>query len=62
MKTKKRLKQLAWREYLPLAASASMWAVILVGIGHADTARLLAARLERRKDPLADLFSFERLR
>ena len=43
VKTKKRLKQLAWREYLPLAATASMWGVILAGIGHADTARLLAA-------------------
>ena len=43
MKTKKRLKQLAWREYLPLAATGTMWGIILFGIGHADTARLLAA-------------------
>ena len=43
MKTKKRFKQLAWREYLPLAATASMWALILLAIGHAHTARLLAA-------------------
>lgn len=43
MKTKKRLKQLAWREYLPLAATAATWAVIVLAIGHAHTARLLAA-------------------
>ena len=43
MKRKKQIKQLAWREYLPLAASAAMWGVILLEIGHADTARLLAA-------------------
>ena len=43
MKTKKRLKQLAWREYLPLAATAAMWAVILLAVGHAHTAGLLAA-------------------
>ncbi|HEY0629751.1 MAG TPA: hypothetical protein VGD23_10530 [Sphingomicrobium sp.] len=43
MKTKKRLKQLAWREYLPLAATATMWVVIIAAIGHAHTARLLAA-------------------
>jgi hypothetical protein len=43
VKKKKRLKQLAWREYLPLAATAAMWAVIVLSIGHADTARLLAA-------------------
>ncbi len=42
MKRKKQIKQLAWREYLPLAATATMWAVILLAIGHADTARLLA--------------------
>jgi hypothetical protein len=40
---KKQFKQLAWREYLPLAATASMWAVIVIAIGHADAARLLAA-------------------
>ncbi len=42
MKGKKQIKQLAWREYLPLAATAAMWAVILLAIGHADAARLLA--------------------
>ena len=40
---KKQIKQLAWREYLPLAATAAMWAVIVIAIGHADAARLLAA-------------------
>lgn len=43
MKRKKQIKQLAWREYLPLAASAAMWAMIVLAIGHADAARLLAA-------------------
>jgi hypothetical protein len=43
MKRKRQIKQLAWREYLPLAATAAMWGVILLAIGHADTARLLAA-------------------
>lgn len=42
MKRKKQIKQLAWREYLPLAATAAMWGVILLAIGHADAARLLA--------------------
>jgi hypothetical protein len=42
--TKQRqIKQLAWREYLPLAATAAMWAVLVLAIGHADAARLLAA-------------------
>jgi len=40
---KKKIKQLAWREYLPLAATVAMWAVIVLAIGHADAARLLAA-------------------
>jgi hypothetical protein len=40
---RRKLTQLAWREYLPLAATAAMWAVIVLAIGHADAARLLAA-------------------
>lgn len=43
MTKKKQIKQLAWREYLPLAATAAMWALIVVAIGHADAARLLAS-------------------
>ena len=43
MKRTRQIKQLAWREYLPLAATAAMWAVMLLAIGHADAARLLAA-------------------
>jgi hypothetical protein len=43
VKKKKQIKQLAWREYLPLAATAAMWAVIIIAIGHAGAARLLAA-------------------
>ncbi|QDP19961.1 hypothetical protein [Sphingomonas xanthus] len=38
-----RLKQLFGREYLPMIALIAMWAVIVVAIGHADAARLLAA-------------------
>ena len=29
VKRKRQIKQLAWREYLPLAATAAMWAVIV---------------------------------
>lgn len=43
MTRKAKIKQLAWREYLPLAATAAMWAVIVIAIGHADAARLLAS-------------------
>lgn len=43
MSRRGRLKQLAWREYLPVLATVSTWAVIVAAIGHADTARLLAA-------------------
>lgn len=31
------------REYLPMAATIAFWAVVIAAIGHADTARLLAA-------------------
>jgi hypothetical protein len=40
---RRKLTQLAWREYLPMGATIAMWAVIVAAIGHADTARLLAA-------------------
>jgi hypothetical protein len=43
VKKRQRLKRLAWSEYLPLAATAAMWGVVVLVIGHADTARLLAA-------------------
>jgi hypothetical protein len=42
---KRRLKQLAWREYLPMGGLIALWAVIVAAIGHADAARLLAAVL-----------------
>ena len=57
MKKRKRLKQLAWREYLPLAATASMWAIIVLSIGHADTARLLAAAIMVRAVQLLTKFA-----
>ena len=43
MSRRRKLTQLAWREYLPLLATIATWAVIVAAIGHADTARLLAA-------------------
>jgi hypothetical protein len=39
----KRLKDLFRREYLPMGATIAMWAVVVAAVGHADTARLLAA-------------------
>jgi len=38
-----RIKDLFRREYLPMGATIAMWAVVVAAIGHADTARLLAA-------------------
>ena len=38
-----KFKQLAWREYLPMAGTIAMWAVIVAALGHADAVRLLAA-------------------
>lgn len=40
---RRQIKQLAWREYLPMGLVIALWAVIVVAIGHADAARLLAA-------------------
>jgi len=40
---KQQIKQLAWREYLPMAGVIAMWGVIVAALGHADAARLLAA-------------------
>ena len=43
MSRRRKLTQLAWREYLPMLATIATWAVIVAAIGHADAARLLAA-------------------
>ena len=43
MTRRRKIEQLAWREYLPLAGTVATWAVIVAAIGHADAARLLAA-------------------
>src|SRR6478735_477411 len=43
MSKRRRVLDLAHREYLPLAATIAFWAVIVAAIGHPDTARLLAA-------------------
>jgi hypothetical protein len=40
---RRKLTQLAWREYLPMLATVATWAVIVAAIGHANAARLLAA-------------------
>jgi hypothetical protein len=40
---RRKLTQLAWREYLPMLATIATWAVIVAAIGHANAARLLAA-------------------
>ena len=37
------LVELTGREYLPMAAAITLWAVVVAAIGHADAARLLAA-------------------
>jgi hypothetical protein len=39
----RRVAELAGREYLPMAATIAMWAVVVAATGHADAARLLAA-------------------
>lgn len=43
MSFKKRLISLTQREYLPMAGSAAMWALVLAAVGPADFWRLLAA-------------------
>lgn len=43
MSKRRKFKQLAWLEYLPLVGTISTWAVVVAAIGHADAARLLAA-------------------
>jgi len=45
---RRQILQLSLREYLPLLLMIALWAVILVVIGHADTARLLAATVAMR--------------
>lgn len=42
---KKKLRQLAWSEYLPMLGLIALWGIIVAAIGHADAARLLAAIL-----------------
>jgi hypothetical protein len=44
----RRLLHLSLREYLPLLATVALWAVIVLAIGHADTARLFAATVTLR--------------
>lgn len=42
-KVGKQAVRLTGREYIPMAATIGFWAVVALGIGHADAARLLAA-------------------
>jgi hypothetical protein len=42
---RQKVMSLAWREYVPLAMMVAMWALIVLILGHADTARLLAGSL-----------------
>ena len=44
----RRLLRLSLREYVPLLGTIALWAVIIAAIGHADTARLLAATVALR--------------
>ena len=44
----RRLLRLSLREYLPALATIALWAIIVVAIGHADTARLFAATVMLR--------------
>jgi len=44
----RRLLRLSLREYLPLLMTIALWTVIIAAIGHADTARLLAATVALR--------------
>ena len=40
---RRQVARLAWREYIPQLMTIAMWAVIVLAIGPADTARLFAA-------------------
>lgn len=40
---RERVARLAWREYVPQAMTIATWAVVVLAIGTADSARLLAA-------------------
>jgi hypothetical protein len=44
----RRLLRLSLREYLPLLMTIALWAAVIAAIGHADTARLLAATVALR--------------
>lgn len=47
-KVGKKAARLTGREYLPMLATIGFWAVVALGIGHADAARLLAATVLMR--------------
>ena len=48
LKPPPRMMRLGLGEYLPLALTVALWAVIVVDVGHADTARILAATVAMR--------------
>ena len=49
---RRQVKHLAFREYLPQILTIALWAVIVLAIGHADTARLFAATVAIRAPAL----------
>ena len=49
---RRQVKQLAIREYVPQVLTIALWAVIVLAIGHADTARLFAATVAIRAPAL----------
>jgi len=42
--TRRRIAELTSREYLPMAATIALWAVVVAAIGHADAARAGGAK------------------
>jgi hypothetical protein len=57
VKARRRIAELTGREYLPMAATIALWAVIVAAIGHADAARLLAATTAIRAIQLLTKFA-----
>ena len=57
MSKRRRIAELTGREYLPMAATIAMWAVVVAAIGHADAARLLAATTSIRAIQLLTKFA-----
>ncbi|WP_294007660.1 hypothetical protein, partial [Sphingomonas sp.] len=50
--SRRQVARLTFREYVPQAMTIALWAIIVLAIGHADTARLFAATVAMRAVPL----------